>query len=114
MLAFRLRKRKAEITNTIKTMTPIAAATAAYIMVFEELDFPSFAITVTSEFAIGCVVVLRVVADVDWTELLTLEICVVCICDVNLRFVTIALVEPRGKTVSKGVERINVEKASLA
>ena len=83
-------------------------------MVFEELDLASFAIICTFRFAVGCVVVSGVVADVDWMELLTLEICVVCICDVNLRSVTIASVERRGKTVNKGVELIGAERASLA
>ncbi|XP_062502165.1 uncharacterized protein LOC134179315 [Corticium candelabrum] len=49
-------------------------------------------------------------------EFVALEICIVCIvciCDVNSRFVTIAFVEPRGKTVNEGVERIVEEKASL-
>ena len=112
MLAFLLQKRKAIIISTIKTITPIVAATAAYIVVFEELDFASFAIAVTSRFAVSCVVVSRVVADADWIKLLALEICVVCICDVNSRIVTIAFVE-RGKT-SNTVERIGVERASLA
>ena len=76
-------------------------------MVFEELDLALFA-------SVCCVVVSGVVADVDWMELLTLEICVVCICDVNLRSVTIASVERRGKTVNKGVELIGAERASLA
>ena len=114
LLAFLLQKRKAKITDTIKTITPIVAATAAYIVVFEELDFASFAIIFTLRFAVCCVVVSRVVADVDWMELLALEICVACICDVNLRSVTIASVERRGKTGNKVVERIGVKRASLA
>ena len=83
-------------------------------MVFEELDFASFAIIFTFRFAVGCVVVSRVFVDVDWKELVALEICVVCICDSNLRFVTTAFVKPRGKTGNEGVERIGVERASLA
>ena len=66
---------------------------------FEELEF---AIEITYG-VVGVISSRDVVADVDCLELLELEICVERICDVNLCFVTIAFVEPRGKT-DKGVD----------